>query len=58
MTAKKRYTEASLVLLDYANDVREAVVALVQGNEFSEARRVVRYLSSPIIRFYFAVPNS
>lgn len=42
LTSKKRYAEASLALLDYANDVREAVIALVQGNEFSEARRVVR----------------
>ncbi|KIP09060.1 hypothetical protein PHLGIDRAFT_68294 [Phlebiopsis gigantea 11061_1 CR5-6] len=41
LSSKKRYQEASRVLLDYAKDVREAVVALVQGNCFSEARRVI-----------------
>ncbi|KAJ7198481.1 pol II transcription elongation factor [Mycena pura] len=39
--SKKRYSEAARVLLDYANDTREAVIALVQGNCFSEARRIV-----------------
>ena len=39
--SKKRYTEAGQVLLDYAEDVREAVVILVEGNQFSEARRIV-----------------
>lgn len=39
--SKKRYTEAGQVLLDYAEDVREAVIILVQGNLFSEARRIV-----------------
>ncbi|KAH9042892.1 IkappaB kinase complex IKAP component [Lactarius deliciosus] len=41
LTSKKRYTEASQVLLCYAEDVREAVIALVQGNQFSEARRIL-----------------
>ena len=41
LSSKKRYTESARVLLDYAHDVREAVIYLVQGNEFSEARRVV-----------------
>ena len=39
--SKKRYAEAGQVLLDYAEDVREAVIILVQGNQFSEARRIV-----------------
>jgi hypothetical protein len=39
--SKKRYTEAGQVLLDYAEDVREAVIILVEGNQFSEARRIV-----------------
>ena len=39
--SKKRYTEAGQVLLDYAEDIREAVVILVEGNQFSEARRIV-----------------
>ena len=42
LTSKKRYQDAARVLLDYAHDVREAVIALVQGNHFSEAKRVVR----------------
>jgi elongator complex protein 1 len=41
LSSKKRYSEAARVLLDYTEDVREAVIALVQGNSFSEARRVV-----------------
>ncbi len=45
LSGKKRYQEAARVLLDYAQDVREAVVALVQGNLISEARRVVRKCS-------------
>ncbi|KAF8504860.1 IkappaB kinase complex IKAP component [Russula emetica] len=39
--SKKRYTEAGQVLIDYAEDVREAVITLVQGNQFSEARRII-----------------
>jgi elongator complex protein 1 len=42
LASKKRYSDAARVLLDYAKDVREAVIALVQGNCFSEARRIVR----------------
>lgn len=41
LSAKKRHGEAGRVLLDYCNDIREAIIALVQGNLFSEARRVV-----------------
>ncbi|KAI0061864.1 IkappaB kinase complex, IKAP component [Artomyces pyxidatus] len=41
LTSKKRYLEASQVLLDYSKDIREAVIALVQGNAFSEARRII-----------------
>ena len=41
LVSKKRHSEAARVLLDYSKDVREAVIALVQGNHFSEARRVV-----------------
>ena len=29
------------MLLEYAKDVREAVISLAQGNFFSEARRIV-----------------
>ncbi|KAI6007771.1 pol II transcription elongation factor [Pisolithus orientalis] len=38
---KKRYSEAARVFIDYAGDNRQAVTALVQGNEISEARRIV-----------------
>lgn len=41
LLSKKRFSESARVLLDYAKDVRQAVNALVQGNEFAEARRIV-----------------
>jgi elongator complex protein 1 len=41
LSSKKRHAEAARVLLDYSKDLREAVIALIQGNEFSEARRIV-----------------
>lgn len=47
--SRKRYPEAARVLLDYAKDIREAVIALVNGNQFSEAQRVVECLFYPII---------
>ena len=45
LTSKKRYSEAARVLLDYAQDSRQAVIALVQGNSFSEARRIVSQIA-------------
>lgn len=45
LSSKKRYQESARVLLDYAKDVRQAVISLVQGNMISEARRIVSYLS-------------
>ncbi|KAJ3499885.1 hypothetical protein NLJ89_g10033 [Agrocybe chaxingu] len=42
LASKKRYGEAARVLLDYSKDIREAVIALLQGNLFSEARRIIR----------------
>jgi hypothetical protein len=45
LSSKKRYAEAATVLLDYARDVRQAVIAYVEGNSFSDARRIVS--SSP-----------
>ncbi|KAI0326070.1 IkappaB kinase complex IKAP component [Cubamyces sp. BRFM 1775] len=41
LVSKKRTSEAALVLLDYARDVREGVIALVEGSHFSEARRII-----------------
>ncbi|RDB24885.1 Elongator complex protein 1 [Hypsizygus marmoreus] len=47
LASKKRHSEAARVLLDYAKDVREAIIALVQGNYFSEARRIVTIQEKP-----------
>ena len=41
LSSKKRHAEAARVLLDYCKDIRETVIALVEGNDFSEARRIV-----------------
>ncbi|KAF7980125.1 hypothetical protein HWV62_39551 [Athelia sp. TMB] len=40
LSSKKRYSDSARVLLDYCKDSRQAVIALVQGNSFSEARRI------------------
>lgn len=40
LVSKKRHSDAGRVLLDYSKDTREAVIAFVQGNMFSEARRI------------------
>ena len=42
LSSKKRHQDSARVYLDYAKDVRQAVIALVEGSFFSEARRVVR----------------
>jgi elongator complex protein 1 len=47
LSSKKRHAEAARVLLDYCKDIREAVIALVQGNGFSEARRIISLNSVP-----------
>lgn len=41
LLSKKRCLEAARVFIDYADDIRQSVLALAQGNEFSEARRIV-----------------
>lgn len=41
LSSKKRYAEAARVFLDYAGDIRQAVIAFVEGNLFAEARRIV-----------------
>lgn len=38
------------MLLDYAQNTQAAVIALVQGNAFSEARRIVRRIC---FRFFY-----
>ncbi|KAI6009884.1 pol II transcription elongation factor [Pisolithus marmoratus] len=47
LLSKKRYSEAARVFIDYAGDNRQAVTALVQGNEISEARRIVSLHGPP-----------
>ncbi|CAK5281923.1 unnamed protein product [Mycena citricolor] len=41
LVSKKRHSDAGRILVDYTHDIREAVIALVQGNRFSEARRLI-----------------
>ncbi|KZO97412.1 IkappaB kinase complex, IKAP component [Calocera viscosa TUFC12733] len=40
LVGKRRYTEGAQVLLDYAQNVEEAVGVLLMGNEYSEAIRI------------------
>ncbi|KAH9935182.1 IkappaB kinase complex IKAP component [Epithele typhae] len=47
LTSKKRTADAARVLLDYAKDVREATIALVEGGHFSEARRIIALHREP-----------
>ncbi|KDQ06369.1 hypothetical protein BOTBODRAFT_622525 [Botryobasidium botryosum FD-172 SS1] len=41
LRSRKRYGEAARVLLDYAQDLPEAVIAYARGNEISEALRIM-----------------
>lgn len=41
LLSRKQYSEAARVMLDYSENVEGAVLALVQGNEVSEALRIV-----------------
>ena len=41
LSSKKRYAEAAAVFLDYGENVRQAVIAYVEGNFFADARRIV-----------------
>ena len=41
LRTKGRHAEAGRVLVEYGRDVKEAVVVLSEGNEFSEAIRIV-----------------
>ncbi|TRM68918.1 IKI3 family-domain-containing protein [Schizophyllum amplum] len=47
LVAKKKHGDAARVLIDHARDVREAVIALAQGNLFSDARRIITLHSRP-----------
>ncbi|KAJ4471530.1 IkappaB kinase complex IKAP component [Lentinula aciculospora] len=47
LVSKKRFPEAARVILDYTADVRTALIALVQGNEFSEALRIITLKQEP-----------
>lgn len=41
LRTKGRHAEAGRVLVEYGRDVKEAVVVLSEGSEFSEAIRIV-----------------
>ncbi|KAJ7672113.1 IKI3 family-domain-containing protein [Mycena rosella] len=56
--SRKRYADAARVLLDYAKDTREAVIALVQGNCFSEARRIVTLTDSQVFLAEIVYPGA
>ncbi|KAJ7496599.1 pol II transcription elongation factor [Mycena latifolia] len=58
LTSKKRYADAARVLLDYAKDTREAVIALVQGNCFSEARRIITLTDSQALLTEIIYPGT
>ncbi|KAF9647728.1 Elongator complex protein 1 [Thelephora ganbajun] len=47
LSSKRRYAEAATVLLDYAGDVRQAVITCVEGNFFADARRIVSLRAVP-----------
>ncbi|KAK2463075.1 hypothetical protein APHAL10511_004730 [Amanita phalloides] len=47
LVSKKRHLEAGQVLLDYAKDFRQGVIAFVEGNGFSEAHRIISMYSLP-----------
>ncbi|TFK88053.1 IkappaB kinase complex IKAP component [Polyporus arcularius HHB13444] len=47
LMSKKRFSDAATVLLDYADDVRQAIIALVEGSHFSEARRIITLKRQP-----------
>ena len=51
LSSKRRCKEAAQVLLDYCQDIRDAVIALTAGNLFSEARRIV----SPLLRCMYGL---
>jgi elongator complex protein 1 len=41
LKSNRRFSEASQVFLDYAEDVEEAVVALLEGSKWAESLRVI-----------------
>jgi elongator complex protein 1 len=55
LKAKGRHAEAGQVFLDYAKDVKNAVIVLSDGNEFAEAIRIVSL--PPSLRIHVAKPS-
>ncbi|THH05467.1 hypothetical protein EW145_g4776 [Phellinidium pouzarii] len=47
LSAKKRFEEAARIYLDYAKNVRQCIGTFVQGNMFSEARRLISLYREP-----------
>ncbi|KAH9910699.1 IkappaB kinase complex IKAP component [Amylocystis lapponica] len=58
LASKKRHADAARVLLDYAQDVREAVNVLVQGTLFAEARRLITLHKRPELLEEFVHPGA
>ncbi|KAF9047491.1 pol II transcription elongation factor [Panaeolus papilionaceus] len=58
LSSKKRYLEAGRVLLDYSKDIRDSVIAFVQGNAFSEARRNISLYNVPELLVDIVHPGS
>ena len=50
LKGKGRYAEAGRVLLEYGRDVKAAVAALSEGNDFTEAMRIVSLLIRHALR--------
>jgi len=58
LSSKKRYQDSARVFIDYVKDPRAAVIVLVQGNFFSEARRVIVLYSRPELLEEIVYPAS
>ena len=43
LKTNRKYSEAARVLIDYADDVEEAIVTLLEGNTWEEALRLIYF---------------
>ncbi|KAF8340348.1 IKI3 family-domain-containing protein [Cantharellus anzutake] len=57
LLSRKRHCEAARAMLDYSKDIEGAVLALVQGNEVSEAYRVAYLHAKPELVTTIIHPN-
>ncbi|EPQ55375.1 IkappaB kinase complex, IKAP component [Gloeophyllum trabeum ATCC 11539] len=56
LMSRKRFADAATVLIDYAKDFRQAIIALVEGNLFSEARRIISLHKTPDLLTEIVLP--